>query len=245
MVLQKYCASGNDFLIFHAFTKEDRSELAKKVCDRHFGFGADGLIALIPHPALDYEWDFYNSDGSYAAMCGNGTRACAMYAYDNGLGAKTQRFLTGAGEIATEIFDCGDVETAMTKPSIIKEQFGEDGLSWVLIDTGVPHLVAKTEHGFFDNSLAAKMREKYNANVNFFSLQEDVIYVRTFERGVEGETLACGSGMSACAYSIAEQNGVLQTFDVRPKSGEKITIKVLGEQIWFRGGVKRVGACLN
>ena len=168
MVLQKYCASGNDFLIFHAFTKEDRSELAKKVCDRHFGFGADGLIALIPHPALDYEWDFYNSDGSYAAMCGNGTRACAMYAYDNGLGAKTQRFLTGAGEIATEIFDCGDVETAMTKPSIIKEQFGEDGLSWVLIDTGVPHLVAKTEHGFFDNSLAAKMREKYNANVNFF-----------------------------------------------------------------------------
>ncbi len=245
MVLQKYCASGNDFLIFHSFKKEDRAELAKKVCDRHFGFGADGLIVLIPHPTLDYEWDFYNSDGSYAAMCGNGTRACAMYAYDNGLGGKNQKFLTGAGEISTEIFAGGDVETAMTKPTVIKDRFDEEGFSWTIIDTGVPHLVTETEYGFFDGSLAARMRHKYNANVNFFSGKDGVLHVRTFERGVEGETLACGSGMSACGYSIAEKNGVLQTFDVRPKSGEKITIKVLDEQIWFRGGVKRVGACLN
>lgn len=245
MVLQKYCASGNDFLIFHALRKEDRSALAIEMCDRHFGFGADGLIVLVPHETLDFEWQFYNSDGSEANMCGNGTRATALYANDNGLAGKEQAFLTGAGVIKTKIFEHSVVETELTKPIVVKDKFTENGFEWMLIDTGVPHLVAKTAKGFFDNELARELRQKYNANVNFFSFEEGTLRVRTFERGVEGETLACGTGMAACAYSISLGMPEITEFNVRPKSDEKITIKVKNEQILFSGEVKRVGSCLS
>jgi diaminopimelate epimerase len=92
MNVTKYSASGNDFVIFHTFKKEDRSELAKKLCHRQEGVGADGLIVLIPHEIYDFEWQFYNADGSVAAMCGNGSRAAAHYAYSNGLADKEMKF---------------------------------------------------------------------------------------------------------------------------------------------------------
>jgi len=75
MNIAKYCASGNDFLIFHSFVQKDRSELAKKLCDRNYGIGADGLIVLLPSLRYDFKWEFYNSDGSRANMCANGARA--------------------------------------------------------------------------------------------------------------------------------------------------------------------------
>jgi len=81
LALSKYNASGNDFVIFHTFKEADFSDLAKRLCDRHRGLGADGLIALVPHGEYDFAWRFYNSDGSEAAMCGNGSRAAAHYAY--------------------------------------------------------------------------------------------------------------------------------------------------------------------
>lgn len=243
MVLQKYCASGNDFLIFHTFKKEDRATLAKEMCDRHYGFGADGLIILIPHSELDFEWQFYNSDGSEASMCGNGTRAAALYAYDNKLAANIQSFLTGAGIIRTEVSEPNIVETELTKPKIIMEKFYENGFEWTLLDTGVPHLVTDCAKGFFDKEMAREMRLKYNANVNFYHFDKERLYVRTFERGVEDETLACGTGMAACAYNIA-QTGEIKEFSVCPKSNENITIKVRQSQILFKGAVKRVGGCL-
>ncbi len=244
MVLQKYCASGNDFLIFHSFKKEDRSHLAIKMCDRHYGFGADGLIVLVPHPNLDFEWQFYNSDGSEASMCGNGTRATALYAYDNQLANKTQTFMTGAGIIKTEIGDNCIVETELTPPKIIMESLEENGFEGKLIDTGVPHLVTKCAKGFFDKEMASEMRHKYNANVNFYSYEDAVVGVRTFERGVEDETLACGTGMAACAYDLALSGERKKTFSIKPKSNENITIKVNERQILFSGEVKRVGSCL-
>lgn len=243
MVLQKYCASGNDFLIFHTFKKENRASFAKDVCDRHYGFGADGLIALVPHDKLDFEWQFYNSDGSEASMCGNGTRAAALYAYDNKLAGNTQSFLTGAGVIKTAVFEPNIVETELTEPKIIMEKFKENGFEWLLIDTGVPHLVAECGKGFFDKEMAREMRHKYNANVNFYHYEDERLYVRTFERGVEDETLACGTGMAACAYSVAQISDS-EKFLVLPKSNENITIKVKKNQILFKGELKRVGSCL-
>ncbi len=243
MVLQKYCASGNDFLIFHALKKEDRSSLAVQACDRHYGFGADGLIVLIPHSELDFEWQFYNSDGSEASMCGNGTRAAGLYAYDNELASKVQSFLTGAGVIKTAIFESNIVETELTEPKVIIEKFEKNGFEWTLIDTGVPHLVANTQKDFFDKEMAREMRKEYNANVNFYHFDNELLYVRTFERGVEDETLACGTGMAACAFNISLSSGVGEFF-VRPKSNENITIKVNQSQILFKGEVKRVGSCL-
>ena len=112
MTISKYSANGNDFVIFHTFIKKDRSELAKKICHRQNGIGADGLIVLIPHDKvdfqgnqsnIDFEWQFYNSDGSGASMCGNGSRACAHYAFVNELAPKSMKFLTGAGVIGVDV----------------------------------------------------------------------------------------------------------------------------------------------
>ncbi len=103
MVVYKYCANGNDFLIFHSFVKKDYSNLARKICNRFSGIGADGLVVLLPHSKYAYEWEFYNSDGSIANMCGNASRCAGHYAYSLGLAKSDHSFLTRAGEIQINI----------------------------------------------------------------------------------------------------------------------------------------------
>lgn len=198
MTYTKYSASGNDFVIFHTFKEEDFSSDAVKLCNRTEGIGADGFVALVPSSEADFKWLFYNSDGSHAAMCGNATRAVAHYAYNNGLASNSMKFLTEAGLIES-VVDGNIVETQMTEPVLIKEAFEQEGLTWYLIDTGVPHLVTLVDDlNSYDHDLCAKMRYEHNANVNFAKIEENGIKVRTYERGVEGETLACGTGMVAC-----------------------------------------------
>jgi diaminopimelate epimerase len=239
MNVTKYNASGNDFVIFHTFKKEDRSELAKKLCHRQEGIGADGLIVLIPHEIYDFEWQFYNSDGSEAAMCGNGSRACAHYAFHNNLADKEMKFLTGAGVISCRV-DGDLVETELTKPKLIKNYFVENGYEWILIDTGVPHLVALVEDiTKFDKELAKKMRQKYNANVNFAKFENGVLKVRTYERGVEDETLACGTGMCASFLSARNKNFITNYSKVYPTSGEELEISFENDMLFFKGRVKK------
>ena len=239
MVVTKYDASGNDFVIFHTDIEKDYSALAKNVCDRKNSIGADGLIVLVPHDTLDFKWLFYNSDGSYAAMCGNGTRACAHYAYNNVLAPKSMSFLTGAGVISCEV-DGNIVQTTMTEPKLIKKPFEEDGLQWYIIDTGVPHIVTIVEDlDSFDLELCSKMRYKYDGNVNFAQVKDGNLYVRTYERGVEGETLACGTGMVASFLRALDLGLIDKEVDVYPKSGEKLTIKKDDKHIYFKGAVKK------
>ncbi|RUM55607.1 MAG: diaminopimelate epimerase [Nautilia sp.] len=239
MVVTKYSASGNDFVIFHTFKKEDRSELAKQLCDRQNGVGADGLIVLVPHEIYDFEWEFYNSDGSYAAMCGNGSRAAAHYAYSKGLADKKMKFLTGAGVINC-IVEGDIVETELTKPELVKDYFIEEGYEWVLIDTGVPHLVALVDDiKAFDKELARKMRQKYNANVNFAKFEDGVLKVRTYERGVEDETLACGTGMCASFLSAKNKNFIDNYSKIFPTSGEELEVRFEDETLFFKGRVKK------
>jgi diaminopimelate epimerase len=240
MFISKYSASGNDFVIFHSFKKEDRSELAKKLCDRKNGIGADGLIVLVPHKNLDFEWEFYNADGSYAAMCGNGSRATAHYAYNYGLANKEMKFLTGAGIISCKV-NGNVVETELTKPQLIKDYFIEEGYEWILIDTGVPHLVALVNDiSKFDKELAKKMRIKYNANVNFAQFENGVLKVRTYERGVEDETLACGTGMCASFLSAKNKNYIKNFSKIYPTSGEELEVKLENETLFFKGEVKEI-----
>lgn len=122
LILQKYCANGNDFLIFHTFMQGDFSELAKRLCDRFYGIGADGLVVVLPqNPTKDstkehtkesspkstanvaYKWDFYNSDGSKASMCGNASRCVGHYAFCFGLAGQRHSFLSEAGIISIEV----------------------------------------------------------------------------------------------------------------------------------------------
>lgn len=241
MMIAKYSASGNDFVLFHSFVARDRSELAKTLCDRQSGVGADGLIVLIPHDECDFEWQFYNSDGSTAEMCGNGSRACAHYAFLNGLAPATMTFLTTAGVIGAEV-DGNMVQSDLTPPKILREDINVGGKQWWLLDTGVPHLVtfdADMEH--FDLAEARTLRFEYNANVNIAAVNEDgSIRVRTYERGVEDETLACGTGMAACFYRANKEGLVGDKAEVFPKSGETLYLGLESGTITFKGLVKKI-----
>ena len=239
MTYTKYSASGNDFVIFHTFLEKDYSQDAKKLCNRTEGIGADGFVALVPTSDADFKWLFYNSDGSHAAMCGNATRAVAHYAYNNGLASSKMKFLTEAGLIESEV-NGNIVQTQMTKPIVIKEAFEQDGLTWYLIDTGVPHLVTIVDDlEKYDHDLCSKMRYEYNANVNLAKIEDGIIKVRTYERGVEGETLACGTGMVACFLRANDLGLVKDTTFVYPKSNEELTISKTNDKIYFKGAVKK------
>ena len=237
MIYSKYDASGNDFVIFHTDMDKDYSSLAIELCDKK-QFDTDGLIVVLPHNELDFEWLFYNNDGSIASMCGNGTRAVALYAYNNKLASSQMTFLTGAGEITCTIDD-NIVETQMTKPSEIKTPFIEDGFDCWIVDTGVPHVVIVCDDlDKFDLGVCAKFREKYNANVNFVKLENNTLKVRTFERGVEGETLACGTGMVASFLRMLNLNKITNSINVYPKSKEKLQIRKEDDILYFKGAVK-------
>ena len=145
MQIAKYSASGNDFVIFHTDEKIDRSVLAKELCHRQDGIGADGLIVIVPHDTYDFEWQFYNSDGSTAEMCGNGSRACAHYAFTHSLAPKNMSFLTEAGVIKAEV-DGSIVLSELTPPIIIEKNIEFNGKNWWKIDTGVPHMVSFSEN---------------------------------------------------------------------------------------------------
>jgi diaminopimelate epimerase len=239
MKIEKYNASGNTFVIFHTNERKDYSETAKNLCKE---FEVDGLIVVVPHFVFDFEWMFYNSDGSDAAMCGNGTRAVAHYAFKNQIAGSFMKFLTGAGTIDCKVTD-DIVETTMIPPKVLKEAFEEEGYVWYMVDTGVPHLVTVVDDiELFDVELCSKMRYKYNANVNFATVKDGALYVRTYERGVEDETFACGTGMVASFLRSKQLNLIDSSVDVYPKSKELLTIRIENDSIYFKGAVKQEGS---
>jgi diaminopimelate epimerase len=245
MRISKYSANGNDFVIFHDDTKQERNELAKILCHRQDGIGADGLIVVVPHENYDFEWEFYNSDGSHADMCGNGSRACAHYAFNNNLAPKKMSFLTGAGVINAEVSEndsrSGMVLSELTSPEIIDRDIEYHGKSWWLINTGVPHLVCLQNNvEDFDIEEARELRYIYNANVNICCVDHNGnMFVRTYERGVEDETLACGTGMSACFYRAFVEEKVQNNIEVYPTSKETLYLGYNGKTITFKGRVKK------
>jgi diaminopimelate epimerase len=242
MLVTKYNASGNDFVIFHTFLKKPRNDLAKKLCDRQNGIGADGLIVLVPHHSYDFEWEFYNSDGSDAEMCGNGSRAAAHYAVKNSLCENEMKFMTVAGVIEASV-DGDEAEVKLTEPKILDKLIVEEGFKWQFFDTGVPHLVTFVDDlKVYSKDIAREMRNKYNANVNFAKIDNEKksIHVRTYERGVEDETLACGTGMAACFYAAKLDNKVEDETKVYPTSKEELTLSIRDGFIYFKGAVKKV-----
>ena len=238
MLIEKYSANGNDFVIFHAFEKKDRASLAVTLCNRQNGVGADGLIVLLPHDTLDFEWEFYNADGSVADMCGNGSRACAHYALKYELAPSKMSFLTGAGVIKAQVVGLM-VQSDLTPPVIKDKEIIYNSKRYWLIDTGVPHLVTfDAPIDNFDILEARELRQKYNANVNIAHINDDgSIRVRTYERGVEDETLACGTGMAACFYRAYSEGSIAETTKVYPTSGDTLYLGLVNSTITFKGEV--------
>ena len=214
-------------------------------CSPVYGAATDGLI-LVEHAAEhDFAWRFFNADGSHANMCGNGARCAARFAEMVGAGGAEQAFETGAGIIhATVAGDRVRVDLTAPGPVTLGIELKLDGqrLTCHQVDTGVPHLVlpVPSVRGVDIDRLgrAARFDKRFapeGTNVNFASLDDDgTLRVRTYERGVEGETLACGTGVTAAAIVFSELNLTASPVTVMPLSGEALTVRFDGAEGDYR-----------
>lgn len=247
MQIFKFSASGNDFVIFDDFDKKikDYSNLAKKICNRFNGVGADGMIVVLKDDKFDFSWEFYNSDGSRAKMCGNGARSVILFAkLNNIINKNSAKFKTDAGIIEGKILNFLDKNIAnvcvkLPNPKKLSDDFKELNFLWHFYDTGVPHLVTFVDDlNKFDLEICKKLRKKYDANVNFAKINNDEIFIRTFERGVEGETLSCGTGMAACFWANYNLNNKFNKMKLIPKNKDILHFEILNNTIQFYGIVK-------
>lgn len=256
----KMSGSGNDFIIIDnrdlSLNVGDIREFVRRVCRRKLSVGADGLFLIEPSGLADFKWQFYNSDGSTAEMCGNGSRCVARFAYHKDIAGSKMSFETIAGIISAEVND-DIVKVKLTDPSLIKpeERIEVDGRTFILdsVNTGVPHAVAFVDdlQSFAVAEWGRKIRfhehfAPQGTNANFAAvLNGHKIQVRTYERGVEDETLACGTGMVAAVLAAAQRNLVASPVDVLVQSGEILRIYYTRKddrfaEIYLEGSVKMV-----
>ena len=224
IVFAKMNGAGNDFILIDNRLGEVRLQPAQivRLCDRHRGVGADGVILLTPCASgrADWAWEFYNSDGSSAEMCGNGARCFARF---------------GAG-IITARFEGQWVRVSLTDPADMRLRQKIDlstGPAEIhSINTGVPHAVLFVEDAdqAMVGTLGPEIRHHARfaprgVNVNFVQARgPGAIRVRTYERGVEGETLACGTGLTASALIAAELRGFKLPVQVQARGGDLLEV---------------------
>ena len=204
---QKFQGTGNDFIIINNeslnFPKKNH-QLISRLCDRKLGIGSDGLILITPLESLDYEMVYFNSDGNLGSMCGNGARCSVKFAQNNNLIKNKTIFNAFDGNHSATIVN-NQVFLSMKDVLDIKS-FGKD----LILNTGSPHYIQIVEEldGFDVFKQGKKIRnssefKKEGINVNFVKIISDSeFYVRTFERGVENETLSCGTGVTAVALAM-------------------------------------------
>lgn len=228
----KYQGTGNDFILIdnrinHAY--EYPLEVIQQLCDRRFGIGADGVMALQSKEGYDFEMVYYNADGKIGSMCGNGGRCIVAFAKQLGIITTETNFLAVDGPHYAKISESGDW---VSLQMINVEEITTDCEAFVL-DTGSPHYVScvtdlKNKDVYHDgyNIRYNQTYAEKGINVNFVEDMGSHYFVRTYERGVENETYACGTGVTAVAMAMAKMKGL---------SGQINTpISVLGGQLNVR-----------
>ena len=235
----KMNGAGNDFVLLDGRARQwklDSRQIAR-ICDRHAGVGADGLIVLRPGAdgRADWAWDFYNSDGGNAEMCGNGARCFARFVQQLTGATRDITFETRAG-IITANFQGERVTVSLTPPRDLRlnqtVSLRGGNITLHSVDTGVPHAVVYVPDAdaAMVQSLGAEIRGHAHfaprgTNVNFVQLRDaGAIRVRTYERGVEGETLACGTGVTAAALISAELQHLTSPVRVQVQGGDWLEV---------------------
>ena len=236
----KMSGHGNDFVLVDNRDRKvetaDMAGLARAVCRRQLSVGADGIVFIEDGPAeVNFAWRFYNSDGSEAEMCGNAARCAARFAYMCGIAPAEMSFLTLAGIIRAEVGP-DTVKAQLTPP-------GRPDMDYVLdlngrrvifssINTGVPHAVTWVDDlesiNVFEMGRAVRLHPRFQpagTNVNFTRfLDRDRMAVRTYERGVEDETLACGTGVTAAVLLSALKGQVDSPTRVLTRGGQDLVV---------------------
>jgi diaminopimelate epimerase len=254
LLFSKYSVTGNDFIIIDDRENKfqaGREKLWKGLCERRLGVGADGVLLLCDGENVDFTMRYYNADGNEAEMCGNGARAICHFAEEI-FGKKEFKFKTMNGEYNGEIHDDEEVSIQMAERSDVElykiSDLAPFALNSYFVNTGVPHCVYQVDS--IKNINVEELGRKIchdalfpsGTNVNFFEvLSEGHVFLRTYERGVEAETLSCGTGATATALAC----------DSFFKGWDLLTINVLGgelkislddnlEKIMLRGKVEKI-----
>ncbi len=225
--LTRMSGAGNTFFITDSETcrPESRPAFVHKLCNDYVGFATDGVLFLQNSNSADADWDFYNSDGSHAEMCGNAARCAGLYFFAKIKSKKEVSFGTAAGPILTQIIDANKGIVRVRMPEIEKN-FGPKEIlvnkrkvRGFLVNTGVPHFVLQQGP---DQQLAQELRQSKDlgekgANITFAEFDSgDFIQAVTFERGVENFTLACGTGAVAAAkfHRACHPSATVQTVEM-------------------------------
>lgn len=223
---EKYQATGNDFVMIDNrsdhFPVNDEA-LITKLCDRRFGVGGDGLILVEESDKADFTMVYFNADGAPGSFCGNGSRAATRYAESLGM-------ISGNGSLmAFDGLHKAEIRPDVIKISMTDVQNGSKVLDGTFIDTGSPHYVEFRDHlnsiDVFTEGKILRENETFKpggTNVNFVSINDpSSIEVRTFERGVENETLSCGTGVTAAALAAMADDGI-HSVNVKTLGGKLI-----------------------
>ena len=234
----KASGAGNDFVVVNNFAgglHVDYVALARAVCDRHFGVGGDGLLVVEKSSRADYTMQYYNADGSWGGMCGNGGRCIARFAQAAGIAGPRQRF-EALGHVYEAEVRPASVTLRMKDPGSYRTglKIAADGTTHdaSFLDTGAPHVVILAKDlGQADVQSTGRAIRQHaeffpdGTNVNFFlRTGSSAIELRTYERGVEAETLACGTGTVAAALVASALFGIASPLTVRVRSGEDLTV---------------------
>lgn len=221
----KYQGTGNDFVILeNRDNKYDTltPKQVKHICDRRFGIGADGLMMLNKHAELDFEMKYFNADGNESSMCGNGGRCLVQFAKNQGMYKSTYRFMAIDGMHEADIDLQNKVRLKMKNVDKVEYHNG-----YAVLNTGSPHFVKFADNVEEIDVLETGREIRYSKtfaaegiNVNFVeTIDEDGIFVRTYERGVEDETLSCGTGVTASALMNAHNEKGFNRVEVKTPGG--------------------------
>ena len=204
----KYEGTGNDFIIVRnspGLLDHNDNSIIRRLCDRRFGVGADGLILIEESPGHDFRMLYYNADGSPGEMCGNGGRCASHFFMKHSYSPRNLSFLAGDGPHTARVAGEDNIEISVRDVTEARET--PDG---ILVNTGVPHLVVFTDDtemaDFLTFARSLRHSPRYaprGVNVNLAAVTDNGLSIRTYERGVEDETLSCGTGATASAIAAA------------------------------------------
>ena len=251
----KYQGTGNDFIIVdnrNLIFDKNNSLLIQKLCNRKTGVGSDGLILLENHKNLDFKMVYFNADSSESGFCGNGSRCITHFAKFLGIVKDSARFEAIDGIHLAKIID-DKISVKINNIDASKIKHFNNGYNATFVDSGSPHLlIQKSDINNFDiirdsKSIKNHFKKTFTkgVNINYFSVSNDIVNLRTYERGVEDETLSCGTGAVALAVCL-ETNSKINNDKVLifTKGGElKVSLKKIEStysDIWLSGGVEQV-----
>jgi diaminopimelate epimerase len=251
----KMSGAGNDFIIIDKTQNPDfvlKNNVISRLCHRRNGIGADGIITIDDPDGYDFGMEYYNADGSTGTLCGNGARCAIKYAQiSNRTNGDTVRFLSNDSEYSGELLQDGQIKFNLKPPTDIDVkrtvQFDGKKILASFINTGSPHIVIENSD-LPDNEMrmnldkvdviliGRKIRNEPEftpggTNVNFIKVVDNYIHIRTYERGVEDETFACGTGSVAAAIIASKKFDLLPPVSLITKGGDELVVNFDKEEL--------------